>query len=254
MTRTIRAEFVKLRTALLPFGLLAVAAVLTLLITLLKASRAGSTNGHVELRPLYTAAGLRAVITSTDFSMLLAMVFGVTVSSGEFRHQTATATYLTNPNRVQVLAAKAIAAACFGLLFGVVGSMIATTVGLSFAAAHGYAIAIAGGTIARYAIGASLGCGLLALLGVGVGSLIRSQLGATIAVLAWGFVIERVVGGVFSSVAPYLPYTAATSIAGTPLGSGTTALPLLAAAALISATAACASAIAARTTLPADIT
>jgi ABC-2 type transport system permease protein len=254
MTRTIRSEFLKLRTALLPYGLLAVAAALTLLITVLKASRAGSTNGHIELRPLYTAAGLRAVITSTDFPMLLAMVFGVTLSSGEFRHQTATATYLANPNRLQVLVAKAVAAACFGLLFGVVGSAIATTVGLIFVGAHGYHIAIAAGTIARYAIGATLGCALLAVVGVGVGSLIRSQLGATIAVLAWGFVIERVVGGVFTSVAPYLPYTAATSIAGTPIGGGATALPFLAAAALVGAIAACASAVAGRTTALADIT
>ena len=49
-------------------------------------------------------------------------MLGVTISSGEFRHQTATLTYLATPNRTRVLAAKAVAAAAGGAVFGLVAT------------------------------------------------------------------------------------------------------------------------------------
>ena len=42
--------------------------------------------------------------------MIMAMVLGVTIATGEFRHATATAIYLATPHRARVLTAKAIAA------------------------------------------------------------------------------------------------------------------------------------------------
>jgi hypothetical protein len=66
------------------------------------------------------------------------------------------------------------------------------------------------------------------------------------------------------SVRPYLPYTAATALAGTPLGaasfgpgrgvSGTAALPFAAGTALLAAIAVAGALIAARTTIRRDVT
>lgn len=158
MITTIRAELVKLRTTRLPLGLLALAAGLNALVAVVTSARAGSASS-MTIPPLDTTAGLRMVLTSTGFALLVAMVFGVTVASGEFRHRTATDTYLDQPDRVRVLLAKAVAAAGVGLVFGLVGAAITTGVGLAFVAAKGDQVALAASTIARFAAGTVLGSG-----------------------------------------------------------------------------------------------
>jgi ABC-type transport system involved in multi-copper enzyme maturation permease subunit len=251
MISAVQAEMLKLRTIRLPFVLLASAAGLTALVALLGATQAGS--GPHTPPPLNTAAGLTDVLSGTGLGMLMAVVLGITICTGEFRHATATATYLANPDRIAVLTAKTITAALAGLLFGLVTSGVATGIGLAFVAAKGYQVALGGITIARFAAGAVLGAGLLGAAGAGIGSLIRSQLASIIGVLAWGIVVEQVIGGLFTSVARYLPFRAATSLAGAELGGGTP-LPFAAAAALVAGVAVLISAVASRTTLEQDIT
>jgi ABC-2 type transport system permease protein len=261
MITLIRVELFKLRTARMTYGLLAVAISLSGLFCTLEAARSGVGK---PVAPLYTAAGLNAVITGGVWSLMLAAVLGVTMSSGEFRHATATATYLLTPRRDRVLAAKATAAALAGVVFGFVGWLIPMAVGLGFVASHGYHVAISDATMARYAAGHLLAGALLGAVGVGLGSLVRSQLAGVIGVFVWMIVVESIIGGLFTSVRPYLPYTAATTLAGTPLGgaafgaartvaSGAGPLPFPAAAALVAAVAAVLALVAARTTVRRDI-
>jgi ABC-2 type transport system permease protein len=224
MIRLVRIELLKLRTVRLPAGLLVTAAGLTALFACVEASQAGRSGGSVG--SLATAAGLRSVTTVTGWAMLLAAILGVIVSSGEFRHATASLTYLASPARGRVLAAKAAAAACAGALFGLVAAVIATGAGLAFAAArgdhgaHGAGFALGAGTMAAHAAGAVLGAALLAALGAGLGSLVRSQLAGVVGVFVWALIFESVIGGIFTSARPYLPYTASTTLAGVPLGVG----------------------------------
>jgi ABC-type Na+ transport system ATPase subunit NatA/ABC-type transport system involved in multi-copper enzyme maturation permease subunit len=259
--RLIRVELLKLRTTRLTYGLLATAAALTAVFAVIEAARAGSGHG---VGSLSTASGLDAVITAGIWALVLATVMGVTVSSGEFRHATATLTYLAAPQRGRVLTAKAVAGACAGAVFGLAGYVIALAVGLSFVAARGYHVAIGDATLARYALGHIVGTALLAAIGVGVGSLIRSQLAGVIGVFAWTIVIESILGGLFTSIRPYLPYTAASTLSGTPLGgsafgpahglAGGAPLPFAAATALLAGLAIVFCAVAARTTVVRDVT
>ncbi len=251
MITAIRAEALKLATIRLPPGLLAAGSTLTAAMALLTAARAGSAASMADA-PLSTAAGLTGVLTTTYFTMIMAMVLGVIVATGEFRHSTATLTYLATPHRAQVLAAKAIAAFGAGLLFGLAGAAITTAVGVGFTAAKGYHVTLAAATIIRYGAGAILGSGLLASLGAGLGSLIRSQLAAVITVFLWAFLGENTLGGLFHTTAPYLPFMAATSLAGSAPPGGK-ALPFAAAALLVAGIAAFTCAIAARTSVRADI-
>jgi ABC-type transport system involved in multi-copper enzyme maturation permease subunit len=261
MIRLIRVELLKIRTTRTSYGLLATAAGLIALFSVLEASRAGTESG---VGPLDTASGLNAVITAGIWALLLAAVLGVTVASGEFRHSTATLTYLATPRRSRVLTAKAAAAACAGAVFGLVGYLIAAGAGLTFVAVRGYHVPVSDATIARYAAGYIIAAALLAAVGVGLGSLIRSQLAAVIGVFVWTIVIESLVGGLFHGVQPYLPYTAATTLAGSQLGGAafgpahgvaTTAspLPFAAATALIAGLAILLSVVAARTTEVRDV-
>jgi hypothetical protein len=253
MTAAVRAELLKLRTARLPWGLLALAVGLTSLHQLLFDSNAGGT-GHSSIPSLASYAGQSQAITISGELLLLATVMGIIIATGEFRHRTATTTYLAVPNRARVLAAKAIAAGAMGLLFGLAGSAVAAGIGLSFVAASGHELLLGTATIARYTAGAALGSALLATAGVAVGSLIRSQVAAIITVFVWGFVIEQSLGGIYSSAQRYFPYTAAGSMAGTKLASESSPLPFAAAAAQLLVVAVVTSVITARTTLHADIT
>lgn len=259
MTRLIRTELLKLRTARVSYGLLLIAAAVTALFASLEAVRAGR-----RVAPIATASGLSSVTTATGFAMVMAAVLGVILTSGEFRHGSATLTYLAAPQRGRVLAAKAAAAACAGAVIGVAAGIVATGIGLGVVAADGYHVTLGAAAMAGHIAGAALGAALLAVLGVAAGSLVRSQLAAVIGVFVWCLVAESIVGGMVASVRPYLPYTAASTLAGTKLGaaafgpgysvSAQPPLPFLAAAALVAGLFAVLSLLAARTTVQQDVT
>jgi ABC-2 type transport system permease protein len=260
MTRSIRIELVKLSTVRLSYGLLAAAALLTALFSVLEAARAGVGK---PVPPLSTFDGLSTIVTGGVWGLLFAAVLGATVSSGEFRHQTATLTYLATPDRNRVLIAKTVASALAGAVFGLAGFAVAAAVGFSFVAAHGDHVAVGAVTLARYAAGHIVAGALLGAAGAALGSLIRSQLAVVIGVFVWAIVVESLIGGLFTSVRPYLPYTAATTLAGTKLGyagfgpshglSGGSPLPFAAATALLAVLALALAAIAAATTVRRDI-
>jgi ABC-type transport system involved in multi-copper enzyme maturation permease subunit len=157
-----------------------------------------------------------------------------------------------------------VAAAFAGAVFGFAGWLIATGVGVGFVAGHGYPEPIGVATMARYAIGHVLAGALLAAIGVGLGSLVRSQLAAVISVFVWAIVIESILGNLFNAAQPYLPYTAATTLAGSTLGgaafgpahgaaSSSSPLPFAAAVALLAAVCVVIAAMAARTTVGRDV-
>jgi ABC-2 type transport system permease protein len=262
MIRLIRVELLKVRTTRLSYGLLATGAGLTALFCVLEASRSGPGKA---VGPLDTAAGLGSVLAGGTWALLMAAALGATVSSGEFRHSTATLTYLGTPRRGRVLAAKLAAGTVAGAVFGLVGYLITLGVGLGFVAARGYQVPVGDATLARFGIGHVVAAALLAAIGVALGSLIRSQLAVVTGVFVWAIVIESLLGDQFNAVQPYLPYTAATALGGTQLGgaafgpahgasSTATPLPFAAAVALLAAVAIALSALAARTTVPRDIT
>jgi ABC-type transport system involved in multi-copper enzyme maturation permease subunit len=259
MMRLLRVEALKLRSTRLTYGLLALGAVLTALDALLRALRAG--NGR--LPPLDTAEGLARPLTVTGFAILIAGVLGLTISSGEFRHNTATLTYLAFPDRIRVLVAKTLTGLAGGAIFGAAGAAMTTSVSLAVAAGEGYPISIGTSTIVRDAAGAVLAAALLTAVGVAVGSLIRSQIGATIAILIWAFFLEATIGGLYKQLDPYLPFTAATTLAGSRLGGGgfgfggtntAAALPFPAAAGLVIGVLLLISTIAALTSIRRDVT
>jgi len=260
MNRLIRIELLKLHTIRATYGLALAAAGITALFASLEASRAGR-NGTT---PIYTVAGQSTVSTATGVAMVLAAVLGVIAASGEYRHTTATLTYLATPNRSRVLAAKSIAAAIAGFAYGIIAALVATATALIFVAAHHDRVTLGAGTFAAHILGAGLGAALLAAMGIAIGSLIRAQIAGVVGVLVWCMITETILGGSSAAIRPYLPYTAASTLGGAKLGaaafgpaysvSGQQALPFIAAAGLIAAMAALLTLTAARTTVRHDIT
>jgi ABC-2 type transport system permease protein len=260
LPRLTRIELLKLTSTRLPYGLLAASVGLTLLFTVIEAVRAGTVGGPA---PLSGYDGQAAITAGGVWSLILAAVLGATVSSGEFRHHTATLTYLATPARGQVLAAKTVAGAIAGLVFGLAGYVTTLGVTLGFVAAKGDQVAIGAGTLAGWGAGHLVGAALLAATGVAVGALVRSQLAAMIGIFAWMVIIESLVGGLFNAARPYLPYTAATALGGVPVGTSSfgpgrgaeavAALPFAAGAALLLGLAVAGALVAARTVVRRDV-
>ncbi|HTV12412.1 MAG TPA: hypothetical protein VME20_11210 [Acidimicrobiales bacterium] len=256
-----RFELFKLRTVRVTYGLWAAVAALGALFTAIEASRAGATGSGVAA--LSTAAGQSIVTTTTSWSLLFAAVLGVLVASGEHRHSTTALTYLAEPRRERVLAAKALAAAAGGAVFGLTASAVAIAIGLGAAAGAADPRLVPASTLIGHAAGTCLGAGIFAAIGVGLGSLLRSQVAGIVTVLMWGLAVESVIGGLFTSVRAYLPYTAATTMAGIKLGNaafgpahgvnGGSPLPFAAAAALVAGVAALLCALAGATSVRRDI-
>ena len=224
MRNALRAELLKLSTTRTTAALIGLAVALTALIATIEAATAG-TGSPMAIPSLATPAGLRDALTSTGFALLVAAVLGITSACGEYRLKTATDTYLDEPDRSRVLAAKAITAAAAGLVTGMAAAATATGVALGFAAAKGGPLALPAGTIARFAAGAAVGSALLAAAGVGAGSLIRHQVAAILAVFTWAFVIELIIGGTAGTAGAFLPYTAAATMAGVASGGGMPQVP-----------------------------
>jgi ABC-type transport system involved in multi-copper enzyme maturation permease subunit len=263
MIGAIRTELAKLRTMRMTWGLLATGAGLSALFSVLEANQAG-TKGGGGPSPLYTASGFGAVVTGGVWGLLFAMVIGVTVVTAEFRHQTITPTYLGTPHRNRVLAAKLAAGALAGALSGLAAFLIVLGSALGFTLSRGYTVPVGDATLARYGIGHVLAGALLAAIGVCVGALVRSQLAGIVAVFVWSIILESLVGGLFPATRPYLPYTAASSLAGDALGggafgpahdtSGGTPLPFAATVALLAAMTIMLALVSVRTSVRRDVT
>lgn len=258
MTRLIHTELLKLRTTRVTYGLLGTALAVTALFTAVTA-----TEGLDSTRPIVSVAGQSAVTTTSGFAMIVAAVLGALAATGEFRHSSAALTFLATPHRKRVLAAKAAAGAVAGAAFGLLAALTTTAVGLGIILGKGHHVTIGVGALVGHVAGAALGAGLLAAIGVTVGTLVRSQLATVIGVFVWCLVLESIVGGLVHAVRPYLPYTAATTLGGTRLGSAAfgpgydvstqPSLPFAATAALLLAVAGMLAVLATRTTLRRDV-
>jgi ABC-2 type transport system permease protein len=260
MIRATRLELLKFRTTLLPLGLLAAAVGLNALLATVLASQAGDP-GSLTVPSLATAAGLQLVLTSTGFSLLIAMVGGVLIATGEFRSHSITDTYLQNPYRTQVLLAKIVAAIIAGAAIGLISAAVTVGIGVAFVAAKGLIVAIPVTTILGFLAGDTLAAGLLAAIGAAMGSLVRNLIIAVVTVFVWSYGIEQIVIGLSKPAASYLPYTAAVTMGGArggqgmpPLPAGITALPLGGAATILIGTALVLATLAALTTVRKDVT
>src|SRR5215813_10158669 len=58
------------------------------------------------------------------FGVLFVMLLAILVVTNEFFHQTATATFMTNPHRTVVIMAKLAAAAVFAVLFWLISTVL----------------------------------------------------------------------------------------------------------------------------------
>jgi ABC-2 type transport system permease protein len=252
MTALVRAELLKLRTVRLPLWLL----VTTLLLVALSVAATVLTAG-VEGNPLQLDDPelLARSVASASGGNVLLVVLGILMLTQEFRFGTATPSFLTTPKRGRVVVAKLVAVVVAGAVFAVVSVLVALGLSLALIALRG------GDAVFDAAVLQVLGASVLVLLlygpiGIGVGALVRNQIAAVVAALAWMFVVEQLLVALLPEVGRWTPGGATASLL--QLGDVATArgelLPAWAGALVLVAYALVLSVVGARLTLRRDLT
>jgi ABC-2 type transport system permease protein len=193
MTRQVRSELLKLRTARSSWILVGVAVGLVVLITVLTLAL------DTELR---TKADMRAVLSTAGAGGLMLLILGIVFSAGEYRHGTIAWTLLVTPDRLRVMAAQALACAVAGAAIGAGIAALTAAIALPWLAAKDAAALSTGQVVGLFA-GGILYTALAAALGAGVGALLRNQAAAIVVVLVLLFVIDPVVAALVDGYGRY---------------------------------------------------
>jgi ABC-2 type transport system permease protein len=136
-----------------------------------------------------TGAGRAAIAadmmtSGQTLGVLLAMLLGVLVSTSEYAHRTAPATFLTYPRRGVVIAAKLVAASLVAVLFWAVSTILDLVVTPIYLSNQHIETSLAGWTPVRSVLLNLLGYAMWAVFGVGLGSLFRGQVAAVVTGMA----------------------------------------------------------------------
>ncbi|MBC9714702.1 ABC transporter permease [Streptomyces sp. TRM66268-LWL] len=206
LSRLVRGEFHKLFTTRLWLWLLLASLALTALYASLLI--AFSDGSGTWTPPLDTAPGQQTLFAvAAGGTGTLAAVLAAIGVTGEFRHRTATVTFLATPHRGRVVTAKLLAYASVGAAFAVLGLGVVTAIALPWLSAKGIGLSLTAHGIPGTALGVLASVTLFSLIGAGLGALLRDQVATVVALLVYRFVAEPILTGVpaLEAFSRYLP-------------------------------------------------
>ena len=194
MTALLQAELLKLRTTRTFAAIVASAAALSLILVVLGAALGKQTKAHA----LFTNSAITYII----------VILGAIAMTGEWRHRTITGSVLAAPNRVRLLAAKAISYSVAGIALAIIVTVPTIIVGELVLSGRGLATLGAGG-IADVLWRNLAVAALLGPLGVCVGALVRNQIVTVIGLIIIAAAIEPAVFQAVPEVGRLLPLAGA---------------------------------------------
>lgn len=198
MIGQLRAELLKIRSTRTTAGLVLGMVGLILLFSLL--------TGLLTKEPHLVKTGdQRDLLGVGDFAGVFSAIAGILAVTSEYRYGTIRPTFLFTPRRTRVLGAKVAASLLAGAVFGIVGGGLGFGIGYACLAGRSIDFALDGRQIALLLLGTVAGAALWGGIGVGVGAIVRSQVGAIIALLAWGFVAENLIFGFLPGLGRFGP-------------------------------------------------
>jgi hypothetical protein len=202
MTRLVRAEWTKLFTTRVWVGLLLGGCLMAGGFAALFTGFAGQTGDNGQsLPPVGTEAYEEAAFAVASNATVLMLILGIIGMTQEYRHRTATPTFLTTPRRGRVVIAKLLAYALAAVPFALVIIAVDVVVVTVYAGARGAAPSLSGDNL-RVLAGVFAALVIYAVIGVGVGALLRNQVGAIVGSLVYLFVVEQLVVRSIPAIAP----------------------------------------------------
>lgn len=175
---------------------------------------------YVVLAPLEDIGEFEDVATGTGLLLVMMLVLGVLIATTEFRHGTSSSTFLASPKRYPALLAKLGVALLIGLVAGV--AYVAVNGGLAMTLFNGR-----GGELPSTRdlvdvyLGVVVSYSLICAFGLGVGEIVRNQVGAIIAAIAFFFILSPLPELLPGSIGEYFPAQALGALHGHVEGEGT---------------------------------
>lgn len=170
---------------------------------------------------------------ATSLGYVFPLVVGALIMTNEFRHQTATPTFLFEPRRHIVMGAKLVVGALIGLLFGLAGVLGTLAAGIPVLMFKDVPLRLDHSStwvaLALTIVALALWC----MIGVGLGTVLPNQIGAIITILAFTQFVEPIVRLGLSAfdatagIARFLPGAAAEAVAGSSFYAAGSAMELL---------------------------
>lgn len=229
MTRSFRAELLKLFTTRAIYGMLAgvVAVVLLTTASTVMSADASALAGPVRAQVAYLLVSINVGL----FSLIL----GMRTMSDDVRHGAIVQAFLADPRRRRTVLAKAVVGALAAAGLAAIAWGLLVAVALPLADVKGGSLALTAGD-AGAAAGFLAANALWAVVGVGVAAVVPHQVPAIVGGVVWVLVIENLGSGFLGEAGRYLPGQAAYA-AGLALD-GDAALPAATAALVLAAYAA----------------
>lgn len=203
--RLLRSELRKVLYVRSNWGLLFAAIFISALSTavtvpLLNADTAGAFGVSLE-----TTMGVDAVYANAVSGYIFAIILGVLMMTGEFRHGTAVATFLTSPKRSRVVFAKiAVAAIASGVLM-IISALAGFLAGWLALQTVENAASPSENIFINLVIASVLAGVVLGIIGLAIGTLIKNQLLAIVATLVYLFVVDPLLLALAPDAGKYLP-------------------------------------------------
>jgi ABC-type transport system involved in multi-copper enzyme maturation permease subunit len=203
----LKAELLKVRSTRTTVGLFAGMVLLTVTIVVL-------TGLVSHPQDLTSTQNQRSLFSPGAVALIFSGLAGVLLVTSEYRYGTIRPTFLFTPRRSTVLSAKLTAGLLTGLVFGAVTLGLAIGIGSLILSGRGIPSALSGGDFSLLVFGGLAGIALRGAFGVALGAILRNQVGAVIALLAWDFVLNGLLFGLAPSVGRFMPTTAADALMG----------------------------------------
>ncbi len=212
MRRLVTAELHKLATTRLWLWLLGGSVALTALYASLAIAFGDSPDNPTP--PLASPGGQRTVFSVGQGAGTLVAVLAAIGLTGEFRHQTATTTFLATPHRARVVLAKLIAYGLVGIGYALVCIAVTIAIALPWLGAKGIRVTLTGNGIPVTLAGVVAAVAIFGLIGVGLGALVREQVATVVGLLIYLFIAEPIVTRVpaLHGWSIYLPGAAANAL------------------------------------------
>lgn len=187
------------------WGILIAAILLSALSTSITVPILQADDGNAFGISLSTTMGADAVYANAVSGYIFAIILGVILMAGEFRHGTAVATFLTSPKRSRVILAKlgvgAIASSVLMLASSLAG-LLAGWIALQTVENAGTP---SEGLFLNLILASVLAGVVLGMIGLAIGTLIRNQMLAIVATLIYLFVIDPLLLSLAPDAGKYLP-------------------------------------------------
>jgi ABC-2 type transport system permease protein len=174
---------------------------------------------YVGLASLAEVGEIDEVAPGVGLILVLMLVLGVLLITTEFRHGTSSSTFLAAPRRYPVLAAKLVLALAVGVLVGLAFTVVNGGLALPLLDSRGGHLPATGEIVRSYG-GVVISLGLMCAFGFGVGAIVRNQVGAIVAAIAFFFILSPLPELLPGNLGDYFPAQTIGSLQNNPQDDG----------------------------------